>query len=270
MPELPEVETTRRGIAPLVVGHLVVDVAVREARLRWPVAADLAARVRGQRVNAVSRRSKYLLIEFAQGTLIVHLGMSGSLRVVAADAPPGKSDHLDVVLDNGDCLRLCDPRRFGAVLWAADPAHHPLLRDIGPEPLEAAFSADYLFYVSRKRKRAIKDFLMDSHVVAGVGNIYANEALFAAGIDPRRAAGRLSRARYAQLQTAIVATLNAAIAAGGTTLRDFRGADGRPGYFSHALQVYGRAGEPCRRCGTVIRHVTIGSRSAFFCRSCQS
>lgn len=269
MPELPEVETTRRGIEPHILGQHFIGVLIRDARLRWPVAADLAQHLVGRRVLAVRRRAKYLLIDVAGGTLIVHLGMSGSLRVVAHELPAQAYDHIDWQFDNGLCLRLRDPRRFGAALWTPAAALHPLLAELGPEPWDPEFTGAYLYRKSRKRVRTVKDFIMDSHVVAGVGNIYASEALFAAGIDPRRPAGRLAALRYERLAQAIRDTLERAIAAGGTTLRDFLGSDGRPGYFRHALQVYGRADAACPRCGGAVKSTIIGARSTFFCPRCQ-
>ncbi|MBI3899784.1 MAG: bifunctional DNA-formamidopyrimidine glycosylase/DNA-(apurinic or apyrimidinic site) lyase [Gammaproteobacteria bacterium] len=271
MPELPEVETTRRGIEPFLVGQHVGRVLVRNPRLRWRVPSSLLKQLPGQRINTVSRRAKYLLLATDVGTVILHLGMSGSLRVVDSREPAGKFDHVELVLTNGDCLRLRDPRRFGAVLWTdADPNTHKLLADLGPEPLESTFSGAYLHQVSRGRTRAIRDFLLDGRIVAGIGNIYANEALFAAGIRPTRAAGRISRAGYDRLATAIRATLKRAIKAGGTTLRDFRGGDDKPGYFQISLKVYGRDGQPCLTCQTPIRIHRLGGRSAFFCASCQT
>lgn len=269
MPELPEVETTRRGIAPFVTGHTISGVVLRNRRLRWPVPRELSGTLAGQIVESVSRRGKYLILNTRHGGLILHLGMSGSLRVVRAATPPGKFDHVDIVLDNGEALRLRDPRRFGALLWSPEPARHRLLKDLGPEPLSGDFSGDYLYEKSRGRKRAIKEFLMDSHVVAGIGNIYANESLFLAGIRPTRPAGKISRERYRALGRAVRAVLERAIRAGGTTLRDFQQSDGRPGYFSRRLRVYGRAGERCVKCGSAIRRVTMGARSAYFCPRCQ-
>lgn len=270
MPELPEVETTRRGIAPHLVGHEVATVVVRHPQLRWPVPRGLAGTLRGQRIGAVERRGKYLLLRFAHGTLILHLGMSGSLRLIPAATPAGKHDHFDLVLDSGLALRLTDPRRFGAVLWTtADPAEHTLLRDLGPEPLGREFGGEYLYHTSRKRRTAIKVFIMDSKVVVGVGNIYASEALFRAGIHPGRAAGSLSRARCDRLAAAIKAVLREAIQQGGTTLRDFTGSDGRPGYFAQALRVYGRAGATCLSCGTTLRQMRQGQRATYYCPRCQ-
>jgi len=270
MPELPEVETACRGIRPHLVGRRVARVVVRERRLRWPIPAALVKSLPGQTIEAVERRAKYILLRTAAGTAILHLGMSGSLRVVPCRTPPAKWDHVDLALDNGQCLRLRDPRRFGSLLWTTrDPMQHPLLRALGPEPLGEAFTADLLYTRSRRRKVAIRDFLLNSNIVAGVGNIYANEALFRAGIRPGRAAGRLKRDECERLVPAIRATLEQAIRAGGTTLRDFQNADGLPGYFQQTLNVYGRTGEPCHRCGTPIRLLRLGQRSAFYCPHCQ-
>lgn len=271
MPELPEVETTCRGIAPHVTGRRVRAVRVRQPQLRWPVPRRLAAELTGQTVLAVERRAKYLLLRTTGGTAIVHLGMSGSLRLVPEATPPGAHDHVDIVLDHGRALRLHDPRRFGAVLWTrAAPENHPRLMDLGPEPLdEAAFTGAWLHGRARGRRQSVKCFLMDARTVVGVGNIYANEALFAAGIRPTTAAGRIARARYQRLAEAVRRVLREAIAAGGTTLRDFVASDGRPGYFRHSLQVYDRAGEPCQVCGTALRSARIGQRSSFFCTRCQ-
>jgi formamidopyrimidine-DNA glycosylase len=271
VPELPEVETTRRGITPYLVGQRVARVIVRNARLRWRVPKALLAELPGQVIRTVTRRAKYLLLATDAGTAIVHLGMSGSLRVVDADQPPGKFDHVDLVLANGRRLRLRDPRRFGSVLWTREePATHRLLADLGPEPLESEFSGPYLHRVTRGRSRAIRDVLLDSHVVAGIGNIYANEALFSAGIRPARAAGRLTAADCERLVAAIRATLKRAIRAGGTTLRDYYASDGGPGYFQLSFKVYGRGHEPCRVCHTPIQLRRLGQRSSFYCRRCQA
>jgi formamidopyrimidine-DNA glycosylase len=260
MPELPEVETARRGIAPHLLNRRVANVLVRDRRLRWPVPASLVKSLPGRTIRAVERRAKYILLRTDGGTVILHLGMSGSLRVVACSTPPGKWDHVDIALTNGNCLRLRDPRRFGALLWTtADPARHKLLRDLGPEPFSGDFDAAYLYKATRGRRVAIRDLLLNTRIVAGIGNIYANETLFAAGIRPQRAAGRVPRAQCELLVTAIRATLDQAIAAGGTTLRDFQNADGRPGYFQQTLNVYGRAGEPRRRCRTRIRGLNSAS-----------
>jgi len=270
MPELPEVETTRRGIEPYVTGCMVEKMIVRERRLRWPIKKGLEQQLRGQRIINVSRRGKYLLLHTQAGTLIIHLGMSGSLRILPKDTAPLKHDHVDIVLDNQQYLRLRDPRRFGCVFWTtADPLQHDLLKNLGPEPLSDAFDADYLYTTSRKRKVAIKQFIMNSHIVVGVGNIYANEALFLAGIRPGLAAGRLSKSRCQQLVEAIKSVLHQAIQQGGTTLRDFTASDGNPGYFQLQLNVYGRGGEPCSRCGTVIKCLHQGQRATYYCPKCQ-
>ncbi len=270
MPELPEVETTRRGIEPHLLQHRVAAVIVRKPRLRWPIPDTLPALLEGRRVEAVERRGKYLLLRFAHGTLILHLGMSGSLRVLAADAPVRKHDHVDLRLDDGQCLRLHDPRRFGAVLWCAGPAEaHPLLRDLGPEPLSPAFDGEHLRGAAAGRKTAIKNLIMDSHVVVGVGNIYASESLFLAGIHPQRPAGRVAASRLQVLAQTIKQVLSAAIRQGGTTLRDFTREDGSPGYFALSLNVYGRDGERCPRCDAAIRRKTIGQRASFYCPRCQ-
>lgn len=270
MPELPEVETTLRGIAPHLTGHRIEELRVRERRLRLPVPPGIEGLVAGQRVEGLSRRGKYLLIRLTRGTLLVHLGMSGSLRVVPAGSPPGPHDHLDLCLAEGTCLRLRDPRRFGLFLWIeGDPAGHPLLAHLGPEPLGEGFSGDHLWRRSQGRRTAVKAFLMDARVVVGVGNIYANEALFLAGIHPGRQCGRVSRARYAQLAATVRRVLAEAIAQGGTTLRDFVQEDGRPGYFAQSLRVYDRTGEPCPGCGEPIRTRRIGQRSSFYCPRCQ-
>ncbi len=270
MPELPEVETTRRGIEPWLLGARVDAVAVRERRLRWPVTARLARDLSGRSVESLERRAKYLLMTAGDGTLIMHLGMSGSLRVLEAPRPPGPHDHVDLVLSNGRMLRFNDPRRFGAMLWTRrDPMRHPLLRHLGPEPLGAEFDGDHLWRLSRGRRAAVKTFIMDGRVVVGVGNIYASEALFRSGIDPRRAAGRVSRRRYGVLADSIREVLAAAIKRGGTTLQDFTGGDGQPGYFAQELNVYGREGDACRSCGGPIRQTVLGQRSTFFCQRCQ-
>lgn len=269
MPELPEVETTRRGLVPRVVGHRIRDVVVRDPRLRWPVPRDLAARLRGVRVRSIARRGKYLLFDCGEGHLLVHLGMSGRLTVVPPDRPVRRHDHVDLALDSGEVVRLNDPRRFGAMLWVRDPSRHPLLDGLGIEPFDEAFGGRYLHERARARRVPVKQFLMDSRIVTGVGNIYANEALFAAGIHPARAAGRISRDRYERLAAAVRATLERALAAGGSTLRDFVGAGGEPGHFQLEYAVYGRAGEPCPACGAPVRATRQAGRSSFHCASCQ-
>ena len=270
MPELPEVETTRRGIAPHILGKQVTGVTIRERKLRWPIPSRLPAYMKNNTVRAVSRRAKYLLVETDTGTLMIHLGMSGSLRIVGKDQALRKHDHVDITFADGSILRYHDPRKFGSMHWiTGDVAAHPLLCDLGPEPLADDFSSDYLFGVSRKRKAPVKTFIMDSHVVVGVGNIYASESLFRAGIHPKRRAGRVSAGRMHGLAVAIKSVLVRAIEAGGTTLRDFHGGDGEPGYFRQQLDVYDREGLPCRQCETPITAIVLGQRSTFYCKSCQ-
>jgi formamidopyrimidine-DNA glycosylase len=270
MPELPEVETTRRGIAPSLEGSRVRALVVRERRLRWPVPRGLEASLADAVIERVDRRGKYLLLTTARGTALVHLGMSGSMRVLRADAPPGKHDHYDIVLESGDCVRFHDPRKFGSLLWTtAAPESHPLLKGLGPEPLGSGFTGEYLWRRARGRRVAIKIFLMNAAVVVGVGNIYASESLHRAGINPRRAAGRVSREGMDRLAAAVREVLEEAVTVGGTTLRDFHDGDGKPGYFRGELRVYDRAGEPCRACGTPIRQFTQGQRSTWYCPACQ-
>ena len=270
MPELPEVEITRRGLAAHLVGLTVADVVIRNAKLRWPIPKNLAGLLRGKTIRALRRRGKYLLVEFDHGTLILHLGMSGSLRLLPAGTAPEKHGHFDLILGNGTLMRLRDPRRFGAVLWhGGDVYAHPLLAALGPEPLEGDFDARYLYQATRGRSLAIKQFIMDNRVVVGVGNIYANEALFRAGIKPQLAAGKLSLPRCARLAAEIRATLNEAIRHGGSTLRDFVDTAGQPGYFQQHYWVYGRGGEPCRKCGAPIKQIRQGQRSSCYCKHCQ-
>ena len=269
MPELPEVETTRRGIAPFLEGQRVSRVIVRERRLRWPIPEDLDIQLSGQRIECVERRAKYLLIKAETGSLISHLGMSGSLRLVECGVPAAKHEHVDIELESGLALRYTDPRRFGALLWCAEPLQHVLLSKLGPEPLTDLFDGERLFKLSRGRAMAVKPFIMDNAVVVGVGNIYASEALFAAGIDPRREAGSVSRARYVKLAEAIKRILAHAIERGGTTLRDFVGGDGQPGYFQQELFVYGRASQFCKVCGSTLREIKLGQRASVYCPSCQ-
>ena len=268
MPELPEVETTRRGIAPHLVGEVATGAIIRQRRLRWPV-PDLPRLLQGQRLEALERRAKYLLFRFSSGTLIVHLGMSGSLRVLDAGRVARAHDHVDLLFADR-CLRLHDPRRFGAVLWTSgDPLAHPLLRDLGPEPLSDEFDGTYLHQAARGRRVAIKNLLMDGRIVVGVGNIYASESLFHAGIHPARASERVSRARLEHLADEVKTVLDRAIERGGTTLRDFVNESGEPGYFAQELFVYGRAGEPCRHCTARIKTRRIGQRASAYCPSCQ-
>ena len=270
MPELPEVETTRRGIAPHVTGRRVIKTVVYDRRLRWPVPADLEGRLLGATIDRIDRRSKYLLFRIGEGALLVHLGMTGTLRVWR-DAPPrALHDHVDIELDDGTLIRYRDPRRFGAMLWIpSSPAAHPLLASLGPEPFDAAFDAAYLWRVTRNRRAAIKLVLMDNRIVTGVGNIYANEALFRAGLRPSTPAQRISKPRLARLVEAVRAVLHAAIAKGGSTLRDYVGSDGESGYFQLEYFVYGRAGAPCRVCGHTLRQSRLGQRSSFYCTRCQ-
>lgn len=270
MPELPEVETTCRGIEPHLLDQCIDQIVVREPRLRWPISPRLKNEARNARILTVSRRAKYLLVQTDQGCIIIHLGMSGSLRIVNSGVAPEKHDHLDIMLDNQQVLRYRDPRRFGAVFWTrANPLHHQRLQGLGPEPLGNEFNPDYMKQQASKRHVAIKPFIMNSHIVVGVGNIYACEALFMAGIHPATAAGKLSVKRWGKLVDAIKAVLQAAITCGGTTLKDFTQSDGQPGYFSQSLQVYGRAGEACQQCRHPIRKITQGQRSTFYCTTCQ-
>lgn len=269
MPELPEVETTLRGIEPVLLGRTICEVRVRNASLRWPV-PDEVQQACGRMVSGLRRRAKYLLLELQVGGLLIHLGMSGSLRICAADDVPRKHDHIDIVTEDGFCVRFNDPRRFGTFLWWDPPAdHHPLLSGLGPEPLRDEFSGNHLWRRSRGRKGPVKNFIMDGKVVVGVGNIYASEALFMAGIHPTRPAGRVSLTRYEALARAIRDVLERAIRSGGTTLRDFLGSDGVPGYFAQDLLVYDREGLHCFRCDKPIRRKVIGQRSSFYCPSCQ-
>ncbi|MGN7726956.1 Fpg/Nei family DNA glycosylase [Luteimonas sp. 22616] len=300
MPELPEVETTRRGLAPHVEGRRVAAVILRRPDLRWPIPAEVPGLLPGQRITAVRRRAKYLLFDTDAGSALLHLGMSGSLRVLPADAPVRAHDHVDIALAGntraaGRVLRFNDPRRFGCLLWQPPGEVHPLLRGLGPEPLPdmgaeglaldgaafgaaafggaafngAAFNGDYLFTRSRGRRAPVKTFLMDQRVVVGVGNIYAAEALFAAGISPLRAAGRVSRERYRLLADAVQRILAQAITRGGTTLRDFIAPDGAPGYFEQELSAYGRGGAPCPNCGRPLKQAMIGQRATVWCGHCQ-
>jgi formamidopyrimidine-DNA glycosylase len=270
MPELPEVETSRRGIEPHLLGRRVTGVILRQPRLRWPIPAELPSLLKGRKVLEIGRRGKYLLIRFHHGHLLIHLGMSGSLRILDSNLPAQKHDHFELHLSGGQCLRLRDPRRFGAVLWTDKaPGEHPLLAPLGPEPLSESFLGAYLHRQGSRRRIAVKNLIMDSHVVVGVGNIYANESLFRAGIHPSRASNRISKARFQTLAEAIQAVLSEAIAQGGTTLRDFQQEDGRPGYFAQKLLVYDRTGAPCPKCGEPILSRLIGQRSSFFCRQCQ-
>jgi len=269
MPELPEVEITRRGLLPHVAGRRVEHVLMRRPDLRWPIPPEIEDLLPEQRIDGIRRRAKYLLLDTEAGSALLHLGMSGSLRVLPGDTPVRAHDHVDIALDSGHVLRFNDPRRFGSLLWQAPGEVHPLLADLGPEPLSDEFDGDYLFRRSRGRKAAVKTFLMDQSVVVGVGNIYAAEALFMAGISPLREAGKVSRARYAALADAVKAILAYAIKRGGTTLRDFISPDGAPGYFEQELQAYGRGGTPCPRCGRRMKQAAIGQRASVWCTACQ-
>jgi formamidopyrimidine-DNA glycosylase len=270
VPELPEVETTRRGIEPHVVGRRIARLLVHDRRLRWPVDLKLVAAVAGSSIRRAGRRAKYLLLETEAGTLILHLGMSGSLRVLPVATPRVAHDHVDIELDSGQTLRFNDPRRFGSLLFTTeDPAHHPLLKGLAPEPLEDGFGGEYLWKITRRRAVAIKQLVMNSRLVVGVGNIYASEALFRARVRPRRQARSLSRAECTKLARAIKSTLAMAVKVGGTTLRDYVGADGSPGYFRQKLYVYERAGKPCRVCRKPIKQFTQGGRSTYWCANCQ-
>jgi len=269
MPELPEVETSRRGISPYISGEHVDNVVIRERRLRWPIATEVDENLVGARIESVGRRAKYLLLNTEAGSAIIHLGMSGSVFIVERDTPAGVHDHFDIELASGKALRFRDPRRFGSLHWAVHPLQHKLLRDLGPEPLGDEFCGAYLWERSRGRRVAIKQFIMNASVVVGVGNIYASESLFLAGINPRRAAGRIAKARYDLLAEVIRAVLSKAIKAGGTTLRDFYGGDGEAGYFQQELEVYGREGEPCSQCDRPVSAIVQGQRSTYYCKNCQ-
>ena len=278
MPELPEVETTKSGIAPHIKGKTISKLVVRQPKLRWPIPDDLPELIKNQSVLDVRRRAKYLLVDVGsaktgkpKGTVIIHLGMSGSLRVIEGKVPePEKHEHFDLVCKTGPTLRFTDPRRFGACLWQdANDTTSALLDHLGPEPLSDDFNGEYLFERSRKRTSAIKTFIMDQKIVVGVGNIYASESLFLSGINPKKAAGKISKAKYQELVIAIKQVLAKAIEDGGTTLKDFVGSDGKPGYFAQQLRVYGRAGEACIQCNQTVKQITQGQRSTFYCSNCQ-
>ncbi len=270
MPELPEVETTRRGITPHLLEQTITRVIINNPSLRWPIPPTLPRRLQGETIRQIGRRAKYLLLDTDSGTLILHLGMSGSLRLTEQGTAMRKHDHFILQLGSGMELRLHDPRRFGAVLWhQGNIIAHPLIRDLGPEPLQDGFNANYLLQTCKGRKSSIKQHIMNSKVVVGVGNIYASESLFLAGIHPKRAAGRIAPARIDQLVQSIKAVLGSAIEQGGTTLRDFVHEDGKPGYFKLYLNVYGRTGEPCHQCQSAIRQINLGQRSTFYCVHCQ-
>lgn len=269
MPELPEVETSRRGIEPFLVGERIDNVTIREKRLRWPVRADVARQLTGHTVASVTRRAKYLLINTSNGSAMIHLGMSGSVYIVDHGTPATVHEHFDIELASGKALRYRDPRRFGSLHWTCSPEQHKLIRSLGPEPLGNDFSGEYLWRRAQGRSVAVKQFIMNANVVVGIGNIYASEALFLAGINPLRAAGRIARHRYDKLAVTIQAVLQKAIEAGGTTLRDFYGGNGEAGYFKQELTVYDRADEPCVTCKHPVTAIVLGQRSTYYCKKCQ-
>jgi len=275
MPELPEVETSRRGIEPYLLGRTITEIRIRQRQLRWPVPGNLPALATGRKINAVCRRAKYIYLKLDNGSIIIHLGMSGSLRICSDKTPPEKHDHIDICVaaDNKSemkILRLRDPRKFGCVLWhEGDINEHKLIKPLGPEPLEEDFTAEYLQQKANKRQCSIKSLIMNSHIVVGVGNIYASESLFKAGINPKRQAGKISFGRLQKLVAAIKQTLNDSIRQGGTTLRDFTAENGQPGYFAQQLLVYGKAGDDCTVCGQVIKQITQQARSTYYCTHCQ-
>jgi len=269
MPELPEVETTKRGLTPLIVNQVVECATLYRGNLRWEIPKHLPTTLANQRIKNIDRRGKYLLIKFDVGTLIIHLGMSGSIKVVSKEEPCQKHDHFELRFNNNAVMRLNDPRRFGAVLFSADGTH-PLLESLGVEPLEGLFDEVYLYSKSQNKQQNIKAFIMDSKVVVGVGNIYACESLYQAGIDPRRKAGSVSKKRYQLLTQCIKTILTQAIKAGGTTLQDFSQVDGSPGYFTQTLNVYGREGERCNGCDGKIIRLVQNQRSTFYCKKCQT
>lgn len=274
MPELPEVETTKSGIAPHVVSDRVTEIIIRQSQLRWPITDNLATILTGQTLTHIERWAKYLLLHFQgadSGVLMIHLGMSGSLCIAESGSEPGKHSHVDICFAKGTVLRYTDPRRFGCILWlGAQPHEHKLLKALGPEPLSDAFSGAYLKQLAGNKSQAVKQFIMDQKVVTGVGNIYATEALFAAGIHPKRMAKSISLTRYDSLTQHIKTILSNAIAQGGTTLKDFVGGDGKPGYFKQELLAYGRKGDPCVQCQTPLQEIKLGNRATVFCQKCQS
>ncbi|THB64285.1 MAG: bifunctional DNA-formamidopyrimidine glycosylase/DNA-(apurinic or apyrimidinic site) lyase [Gammaproteobacteria bacterium] len=269
MPELPEVETICRGISPHIEGHSIAQTVIRNHNLRYPIDQNLANHVEKQKIIKIWRRSKYIILSLETGTIIIHLGMSGTLRIVDKDLPPNKHDHFDLIFENL-ILRYQDHRRFGCLIYTNNnPLEHKLLATLGPEPLTDQFNGEYLFNISRKRTKAVKVFIMDNHIVVGAGNIYANEALFASGIDPRKAAGTINRKQYDKLAKNIKIILEKAIAAGGTTISDYRNSEGKPGYFQQELLVYGKDGENCQKCNNKITSIKLGQRSTFYCPQCQ-
>lgn len=270
MPELPEVETSRRGIEPYLLNRKIKAITIRQHQLRWPIPKNLPALAEGQTIREVCRRAKYIYLKLDNGCIIIHLGMSGSLRICTQKTAIEKHDHIDIQVSSNRILRLRDPRKFGCVLWQSDDIdQHKLIKPLGPEPLSDSFDASYLHAKAMKRQCSIKALIMNSHIVVGVGNIYASEALFRAGINPKRKAGKISLARMKKLVDAIKATLHDSIEQGGTTLRDFTAEDGQPGYFAQKLLVYGRNGEACTQCGEPVRQITQQARSSYYCPRCQ-
>ena len=270
MPELPEVETTMRGISPHIKNKTVKSVNIHFPTLRWPIEPSLPQKLSGQKLQSIARRGKYLILQFKTGVLLIHLGMSGSLRVLNAKQARQKHDHFEIIFKNNQALRLRDPRRFGAVIWCEDDwTQHSLINHLGPEPLSDDFNGKYLFDNSRNKTVAVKNFIMNSHIVVGVGNIYASESLFLAGIHPKCKANKISQPRYEKLAASIKEVLSKAIEQGGTTLKDFSAPDGNPGYFALHLNVYGRKGEQCFKCQQPIKHCVIGQRATYYCSQCQ-
>ena len=271
MPELPEVETTLRGIEPHILSFPIKRILIRESKLRWKVPEEeLKKNLLGNNFSSIKRRAKYLILNSKEGSLLIHLGMSGSLRILFEEVMPQKHDHIDIVFKNNSLLRFTDPRKFGSFLWSKDPEDHPLLKDLGPEPLGNSFSGEYLFQVSRKRKVPVKNFIMNAKVLAGVGNIYASEALFLAGIRPQKKAGNISSKQYDLLAFSIKELLQNSIDKGGTTLKDFVGSDSKPGYFKNELMVYGRAGKACKECSSHLKEIRLSQRSSVYCPKCQA
>jgi formamidopyrimidine-DNA glycosylase len=269
MPELPEVETTCNGIRPHCVGHEIADTIVRNPNLRWPIPSDLVNRLAGQQICAITRRAKYILMKLEHGSLIIHLGMSGRLHIVPHDCPPAKHDHVDMIFRNGQALRYHDPRRFGSMHWTENPREHFLLRNLGVEPLTDDYDSDYLYTQCQRRKVAIKPLLMNHHMVVGIGNIYASEALFLAGVHPEKIASSITPTEAQRIVQYSKDRLEVAIQKGGSTLKDFLHTDGKPGYFQHHFQVYGRANEACYHCSTPIQKIVQAQRATFFCPTCQ-
>ena len=269
MPELPEVETTRIGIAPFLLGEVIQSITVRNYKLRWPILKSIHQKLPGQEIREVKRRGKYIILMTDKASIIIHLGMSGHLNILLKPTPPQKHDHVDVIFNSGTTLRFTDPRRFGSFIYTKKPYQHKLLSDLGVEPLSKDFSADYLYKKSRTRKTSIKNFIMDAKVVVGIGNIYANESLFKSGISPKRHANKISFDRYQLLVQSAKEVLENALQKGGTTLRDFVNSEGKPGYFQQKLKVYGKTGQPCPVCGSIIKLIRQGERSTYYCGQCQ-